>query len=132
MQLAPPPFTVDPPLFPFRALAALAGRAPLGGPRESALAVLVVARLVVRALPPFPFTASVRTARSEAVRGWLTAVPGVSPTLRTALLRLAEATGVDDRNALASALGSVTDITAPLLDRAARSELDRLAQRLAS
>ena len=40
-----PPYALTPTTFRFRALAALAGRAPLGGGRETALASYVVARL---------------------------------------------------------------------------------------
>jgi hypothetical protein len=48
--------------------------------------------------------------------------------LRTALGRLLDATVTGDAPALAAALVNVTEVTAPHLDRKARSELDRLAR----
>src|SRR3954466_13058851 len=41
-----PPYALSAPVFRFRHLAALAGRAPIGGAREVALACFVAARLV--------------------------------------------------------------------------------------
>jgi hypothetical protein len=46
-----PPYALEPLSFRFAALAALAGRAPIGGQREVALATYVVARLAHDAAP---------------------------------------------------------------------------------
>ena len=45
MHTEPLPYALEPLRFPFPALAALAGRLPLGGGREVALAALMTARL---------------------------------------------------------------------------------------
>lgn len=116
-------------MFPFRALTALAGRAPLGGPRETALATLISARLAAGAAPPVLLALPLRAARAEAARLWLTSV-ALPPVVRTAVLKLVDATATDDCRAIASALAKVTEVTAPQLDRGARSELDRLGARL--
>jgi hypothetical protein len=126
----PPPYALATPLFPFRALALLAGRSPLGGPRETALATLIAARLAAAAAPPASLSGPIRGARAEAARAWMTSVTLPSP-VRTALLRLVFASEGDDPRILATAVGRVADIVAPHLDRAARVELDRLASRFA-
>ncbi|HLA90221.1 MAG TPA: hypothetical protein VJL28_07325 [Gemmatimonadaceae bacterium] len=128
-MLGPSPYALAAPVFPFRALAALAGRAPLGGPRETALATLVAARLAAGATPPALLAPPARAARAEAARLWLTSI-ALPAAVRGALLRLADASGTDDLRAIAVALARVTEVTAPHLDRGARSELDRLGARL--
>jgi hypothetical protein len=124
------PYALATPVFAFRALAALAGRAPLGGPRETAIATLIAARLVAGVLEPFPLLQPLRKARADAAKLWLSSVALPTP-IRTSVLRLIDATTGEDRRIVAQALGKVTDVTAPHLDRGARSELERLAARLA-
>ncbi len=128
--IGPQPYALATPVFAFRALAALAGRAPLGGPRETAIATLIAARLVAGVLEPFPLLQPLRKARADAAKLWLSSV-SLPATVRTSVLKLIDATTVDDRRIVAQALGKVTDVTAPHLDRGARSELERLAARLA-
>jgi hypothetical protein len=121
--LGPSPYAVAAPLFRFRALAGLAGRAPLGGPREAALATLVAVRLCDpdAAVPP-----DIRAARADGARVWIgtVAAPAVA---KAAIARLIETTARGDTTAIATALAKVTEVTAPYLDRASRSELDQLA-----
>ncbi len=128
--IVPQPYALATPVFAFRALAALAGRAPLGGPRETAIATLIAARLVAGVVEPFPLLQPLRKARADAAKLWLSSV-SLPATVRTSVLKLIDATTVDDRRIVAQALGKVTDVTAPHLDRGARSELERLAARLA-
>jgi hypothetical protein len=123
------PYALVTPAFAFRALAVLAGRAPLGGPRETALATLVAARLALGSAPPTPLAAAARRARAEAGRLWLSSVT-VPAAVRSAIARLVDASGGDDPRAVIAALAKVTDVTAPHLTRNARSELDRLGARL--
>ncbi|HVT38077.1 MAG TPA: hypothetical protein VHE78_03470, partial [Gemmatimonadaceae bacterium] len=82
-----PPYALATPVFPFRALALLAGRSPLGGPRETALATLIAARLAAAAAPPASLSGAIRAARAEAARAWITSVTLPAPE-RAALLRL--------------------------------------------
>jgi hypothetical protein len=128
-MLGPSPYALTAHVFPFRALTALAGSAPLGGPRETALATLVSARLAAGAAPPVLLSLTLRAARADAARLWLTSV-ALPPAVRTAVLRLVDATAVADSPSVAAALAKVTEVTAPHLDKGARSELDRLGARL--
>lgn len=120
--LGPSPYAVAAPAFRFRALASLAGRAALGGPREAALATLVAARLCD---PEASVTPEVRAARADGARAWIgtVAAPAVA---KAAIGRLIETSARGDAAAMAVALAKVTDVTAPYLDKAARSELEQL------
>lgn len=129
MQLNQPPFAVAPTAFRFPGLAALAGRAPLGGQREVALAVYLAARLAHDALPARGIPVPVRAERSASAKQWLStlALPG---PVRPTLVRLIEASaGVSA--AAAPALRDVMAVTASYLDSASRLELDLLAGTLA-
>jgi hypothetical protein len=122
----PPPYALSSPAFRFRALASLAGRAPLGGPREVTLAAYLVARLVDDCLPDRQLSATARVERSSAARGWLANVVLPAP-VRTALTKLAAATA-GDLSDVAPTLAGVIAATTSYLDAAARAELDRLAR----
>ena len=124
-----PPYGLSTPIFRFRALASLAGRAPLGGPREVALATYLVARLVDDCLPTRELPLDARAERSSAARNWLSSV-ALPATVRVALTRLAEVTGAEAAD-IAAALASAISATSTYLDAGARLELDRLAQGLA-
>ena len=127
-MLGPPPYALTAPTFAFRSLVSLAARAALGGPRETALATLIAARLASGAAPPVALAPPLRIARADAARLWLSSVALPAP-VRAAIGKLVDASaGNDDRMIIAS-LAKVTDVTAPMLTRGARSELDRLAAR---
>ena len=126
--LARQPYALDNAAFPFPALAAVAGRAPLGGEREAALACFMLGRMCTSLVPPAAFPAAIRGARAAAVRTWLSSVALPAP-LRSACLKLAEATAADAASC-ALALQEVITVTAPTLDRGAHSELVLLAARL--
>jgi len=119
------------PVFRLRALAEAAGRAPVGGPREAVLAALLGARLAAAALPPRPLTTAQRAGRAESGRAWLGTV-ALQPVPKAAARRLIETTAGSDLGAMAAALAKVTDVTAPWLDREARSAMDSLVQALRS
>ncbi len=122
------PYALEPTPFPFPHLAAMAGRAGMGGPREVAVACLVVAHLVRESCCAGTIlTPDQRRARAQGAKQWLgaAAVPG---GIRTALVRTAEASGVEAPPAVAKALESVIAVTANQLDQGARLELARLAQ----
>jgi hypothetical protein len=129
-----PPYGLEPTTFPFPALASLAGRAPLGGPRELALACLLVARVVRDSCDAadcgHALSAEQRQQRAAGVKQWLGSA-AVSGPVRGALVKLAEATAGTDRSAIKAGLGTVMAITANQLDPSARLELDRLAQAVA-
>lgn len=128
-MLGPSPYALAAPAFRFKALASVAGRAMLGGPRETALAVLIGARLASAVGGPSSLPTDLRARRAELARVWLgtIAVPAVT---KVAVTRLIETTARNDSAAVASALAKVTEVTAPYLDRASRSELEQLAAAL--
>lgn len=130
VQTALPPYALGAPTFRFRALAALAARASLGGPREVVLATYLVARLAHDCLPARTLSLPVRRARGAAARAWLasTALPAA---VRAALVRLAEATEAEVPN-LGEPLRSAVTATTGYLDHAARSELERLSGALSA
>ena len=120
------PYAMSTPVFRFRALASLAGRAPLGGPREVALAVYLVARLVDDCHPSKELPAEVRAERATAARSWISNVALPAP-VRGPLTRLIEVSGeaVPD---ISAALTGAISATSTYLDAPARLELDRLAR----
>ena len=122
-MLPAPPYALATPFFRFRALAALAGRSPLGGDREVALATLLVARLALGALPPMALPQGARAARAAAARSWLASV-ALPAALRLPLARLVDATASIDRSGVGAALGAVVDAAAPHLDAPAIAELN--------
>ncbi|HUQ82795.1 MAG TPA: hypothetical protein VM076_16710 [Gemmatimonadaceae bacterium] len=117
-----PPYALAAPRFRFRALAALAGRSPLGGEREVALATLLAARLVVGALPPQPLPQGVRITRANGARAWFAALALPAP-LRQSLARLVDATMSVDRDGLEPALRTLIEVGMPQLDALAIAEL---------
>lgn len=124
-----PPYALETPRFRFRALAALAGRSPLGGDREVALATLLAARLAVGALPPQPLPQGVRLTRASGARAWLASL-ALPPSLRVPLARLVDATATVDREAVESALRAVIEAGTPQLDPPAIAELREVVQAL--
>lgn len=109
----------------------MAGRAPLGGPREIALACLLVGRIVVDAMSTNGMLSiEQKRHRAQGARHWLGSV-AIPTQVRAALSRLADATCQDDRSAMRAALDSVMSVTAGQLDSTARLELGRLAQAIA-
>ena len=126
-----PPYALASPRFRFRALAALAGRSPLGGEREVALATLLAARLVVGALPPSPLPQPVRIVRANGARAWFAAL-AVPPLFRQSLTRLMDATTSVDGDGLEATLRSVIEVSAPHLDAPALTELREIIRVLVS
>lgn len=126
---AAPPYGLTSSAFRFRALAALAGRAPLGGSREVALATYLVARLADDCLPERELPAAARVERSAAARGWLGSV-ALPAAVRTPLTRLAGATAGELAD-LSPELANVMTAVDAYLDAPARLELDRLARAFA-
>jgi hypothetical protein len=116
-----PPFAVPPIRFPFRALAARAGRAPLGGEREVALAALIIARLSRDALAEHAMSAAQRSERATAAKAWLASL-AVPARVRPALGRAVDATGRDG-DAIAAALTDLVKLAAQWLDEPCIAEL---------
>jgi hypothetical protein len=124
-----PPYAVPATSFRFAALATLAGKAPLGGRREVALAVYLAARLADDTLPDHGVSAEARAERAAHAKSWLSSMALAAP-IRSALARLIEATATG-ATATAAALPAVITATGSQLDASARAELDRLIATLA-
>lgn len=130
MSIPQPPFALAPITFPFPALAGLAGRLPLGGGREVALAVLTAARLGVVMLPPEALPGDERQARAAAARVWLASLALPAP-LRVPLARAIDASATGPMP-MSGALRAVSAAAGSYLDGGASLELDRLVRRLAA
>jgi hypothetical protein len=123
-----PPYALAPLSFRFAALAALAGRAPMGGQREVALATYVAARIADDTRPEHALSQPVRAERAGAARSWLSSLTLPTP-LKAPLAQLVDAS-IGDSASAASALRGVMAVTANYLDSGARSELAHLADAL--
>jgi hypothetical protein len=123
-----PPYSLATTTFRFAALAALAGRAPLGGQREVALATYMAARLAQDVLPERGVPQTSRAERAVGAKSWL-ATLALPNSVRPALAKLVDATATDQR-ATATAFRAATAATATFLDPRARSELDQLLSAL--
>jgi len=124
-----PPFSLAAPAFRFRALASLAGRAPLGGEREMALAALMAARLAEGLLLDPPLTVPARSTRAVGARVWCSTLT-LPAAARIPLARVVDASETDSRSLLAEALGAFAAIAGALLDAASRAELSELVTAL--
>ncbi len=109
-------------------MAGLAGRLPLGGGREVALAVLSIARLASGLLPPDSFATEDRQARAAAARVWLASL-ALPAALRVPLARAVDASALGAVQ-MAGALRLVSSAAGSYLDAAASLEVDRLIRRL--
>jgi len=125
-----PPYALAITTFRFRALAALAGRAQLGGQREVALASYLAARLADDARSADGLPQPERAERAHAARAWLAGM-ALPANLRVPFARLLDATA-GERPALSAALDGVIALAGEYLDPPARSELGQLAQALRS
>jgi hypothetical protein len=126
-----PVYSLDAPAFRFRALAALAGRAPLGGEREAALAALLAARLVAAVLPPDRLPVEHRAPRAQAARGWLGAL-ALPAGQRTAVARVIDASAGEAMAPIATALERLREALARQLDNGSLAELSALERAVRS
>jgi hypothetical protein len=128
MRPTVPKYAVPPIVFPFRALASYAGRAPLGRGREVALACLMAARLSAPGMEE-PLPAPVRAARASGASRWFASL-ALPAALRAPLLRVATASARESVSELADALNAVIAAARKYLDPASVAELDGVVQRL--
>ncbi len=124
------PYALLAPSFPFRHLAALAGRAPIGGAREVALGCFMVARLAAERGPAAAeHTEEARQARAAGARSWLATLT-LPATVRAPLARCIESSAKGSLAAVAREVAAVRSSCASYLDAASRAELDGLAEYL--
>jgi hypothetical protein len=129
VHIEPLPFSLEPLAFPFPALAALAGRLPLGGGREVALAALLLARLAQGLRANDAISTPDRVARAASAKVWLASLALPAAT-RVPFARCVEATAGTPLQ-VAGALRSMTAAAGPHLDGPSMQELERLARQLA-
>jgi hypothetical protein len=125
-----PPYALAAPVFPFRHLAGLAGRAPIGGAREVALACFVAARLAAECLVDGDAAhVTARTARSSGAKGWV-ATLALPTGVKGPLQRCLETSAGGSRSVVARELAALAAAAASYLDPLSRGELDALATSL--
>ncbi len=129
MQAHPLPYGLDPLGFPFPALAALAGRLPLGGGREVALAALMTARLAASLRGNDVLSAQERATRATAAKVWLASL-ALPASTRVPFARCIDSTASSSLQ-VAGALRSLVAAAGGHLDGAGIAELEKLARQLA-
>jgi hypothetical protein len=122
------PFALEPLRFPFPALAALAGRLPLGGGREVALAALMTARLAHGMLAGDALLPGERVTRAAAAKVWLASL-ALPATTRVPFARCVEATTSAPLQ-VAGAIRSLAAAAESHLDGPSVQELEKLARQL--
>lgn len=124
------PYALGTPSFPFRHLASLAGRAPIGGAREVALGCFMAARLAAELGPGgLAVSEEARTARAAAAKSWLGTLT-LPTSVRGPIARCIESSATGSPAATARDLAALSASCASYLDGASRTELDALAAAL--
>lgn len=129
MLTEPLPYALETLRFPFPALAALAGRLPLGGGREVALASLLVARLAQGVAAGESLPAAERASRAAGAKVWLASL-ALPATTRVPFARCVEST-TGTPSQVAGTLRSLVAAAGAHLDGPSVQELERLARQLA-
>jgi len=124
------PYALDTIRFPFPALASLAGRLPLGGGREVALAALMTARLALGVTTGEALPVGERVTRAAAAKVWLASL-ALPATTRVPFARCVEST-TGTALQVAGALRSLVAAAGMHLDGPSVQELETLARKLAS
>jgi hypothetical protein len=124
------PYALDTLRFPFPALASLAGRLPLGGGREVALAALMTARLALGVTTGEALPVGERVTRAAAAKVWLASL-ALPATTRVPFARCVEST-TGTALQVAGALRSLVAAAGMHLDGPSVQELETLARKLAS
>jgi hypothetical protein len=131
VPVALPPYALAAPVFRFRHLAALAGRAPIGGAREVALACFVAARLAADCCDPtLELEEGARASRCAGAKAWLGTMSIPAP-VRSPVAKCAESSATADAKVMAPLVVNLAKAAESFLDAPARGELDALASRLA-
>lgn len=119
------------PVFRFKHLASLAGRAPIGGAREVALACFVVARLAAECIAASDADAETRATRSVGAKAWLGTL-ALPAAVRTPAAACVERSVTAARAALSREIATLSQAAAAYLDGPSRAELDALTASLSA
>jgi hypothetical protein len=126
-----PRFALAIPVFRFRSLTAAAGRAALGGDRETLIVCLQLARLCAGILPPYELSRDLTLERTENTKQWLSSLAVPNGIRSTAFGVFGGLTG-HDRARCAAAFEDLVKAAFAQLDEASRAELNALIHELAS
>jgi hypothetical protein len=126
-----PRFALTTPVFRFRALTALSGRASLGGDRETLVACLQLGRLCAGILPPYELPREVVLERTENTKQWLSSLAIPSGVRSTAFGIFGALSGLD-RARCAIAFTDLVKAASAQLDDASRAELNTLLLELSA
>jgi hypothetical protein len=126
-----PRFALTTPIFRFRALTTLSGRASLGGDRETLVACLQLGRLCAGILPPYELPREVVLERTENTKQWLSSLAIPSGVRSTAFGIFGALSGLD-RARCAIAFADLVKAASAQLDEASRAELNTLLLELSA
>jgi hypothetical protein len=126
-----PRFALTTPVFRFRALTTLSGRASLGGDRETLVACLQLGRLCAGILPPYELPREVVLERTENTKQWLSSLAIPSGIRSTAFGIFGALSGLD-RARCAIAFTDLVKAASAQLDEASRTELNTLLLELSA
>jgi hypothetical protein len=126
-----PRFALTTPVFRFRALTTLSGRASLGGDRETLVACLQLGRLCAGILPPYELSREVVLERTENTKQWLSSLAIPSGIRSTAFGIFGALSGLD-RARCAIAFTDLVKAASAQLDEASRAELNTLLLELSA
>ena len=126
-----PRFALATPVFRFRSLATLAGRAALGGDRETLLACLQIGRLCAGILRPYELSPETQAERIEGTKQWLASL-AIPSGIRSTAFGIFGALAGQDRARTALAFEDLVKAAAAQLDEASRTELNQVIQELNS
>jgi hypothetical protein len=128
--MAPDPLALDAPAaFACPAVAAAAAAAPMGGPREGLLAVLMACRLAHATQEEPPADPTVRAERAQAARQWLGTL-ALSLPLRAAVARVFDAVAAGDAQVLGAALLQMLATAGETMPPEAATDIRRLVTRV--
>jgi hypothetical protein len=126
-----PRYTLTTPVFRFRALTTLSGRASLGGDRETLVACLQLGRLCAGILPPYELSRELVLERTENTKQWLSSLAIPSGIRSTAFGIFGALSGLD-RARCAIAFTDLVKAASAQLDEASRGELAVLLNELSA
>ena len=125
-----PPYALAAPVFRFKHLASLAGRAPIGGAREVALACFVAARLAAESATTPGEDETGRASRCAGAKAWLGTL-SLPPAVRGPVARCAELSVHGQAADVGQEVARLALAAAQYLDTQSRAELAALSASLA-
>lgn len=124
-----PPYALSAPVFRFRHLASLAGRAPIGGAREVALACFVAARLAADCIGVPDDDPSGRAGRCAGAKAWLGTL-ALPAAVRGSAAKCAELSVGGDPGEVGLEITRLVVAATACLDSHSRAELNAVSAAL--